>query len=337
VLGLLAVLAVTGAIVGIDYAVHASHFESTDDAFIDGHVVPISPQIPALVRAVYVDDNTLVHKGDVLVQLDPTDYQVALDQTRATAAAMLGQLQQASAQVTAAQAGVQEAQAELDVKQSDRANVDADYRRYQELAKTQGAVSKQQLDASSAAQRSAAAQVERARAQLAEAQSQILTAQANVIAAKGNLDKSIADEHRAEVNLGYCTLIAPCDGRITRKSVEPGSYVETGQNLFAIVPADVWVTANFKETQLERIKVGQRVTINADAYPGVNFYGRVDSIQSGTGSRFSMLPAENATGNFVHVVQRVPVKITLDGDPGERDQSHPLTPGMSVDPEVSVE
>jgi membrane fusion protein (multidrug efflux system) len=336
VLGLLAVVAIIGGVIGVLYAVHASHYESTDDAFVDGHVVPISPQIPALVRSLNVDDNTPVHKGDVLVQLDPTDYQVALDQTRATVASMRGQLEQCNAQVTAAQAGVAEAQAEVDVKLSDQANMDADYKRYQELSKTQGAVSKQQLDASSAAQRSAAAQVERAKAQLAEAQSQILTAQANVIAAKGNLDKATADMHRADVNLGYCTIVAPCDGRITRKSVEPGSYVQTGQNLFAIVPADVWVVANFKETQLERMKVGQRVTITVDAYPGVSFTGHVDSFQSGTGSRFSMLPAENATGNFVHVVQRVPVKIILDGDPGQRDAEHPLTPGMSVNPEVAL-
>lgn len=335
-LGLLAVLAVAGIVVGSIYAVHASHYESTDDAFIDGHVVSISPQVPALVKAVHVDDNTLVKKGDVLVELDPTDYQVALEQAQATQTAMKGQLEQANAQVTAAKAAVQEAQAELDVKLSDQQNVDADYKRYQELNKTTGAVSKQQLDASAAAERSAAAEVERAKAQLAEAQSQTETAQANVIAAKGNLDKAAADVQRAQVNLGYCTITAPCDGHITRKSVEPGSYVETGQNLFAIVPSDVWVTANFKETQLERMKMGQRVTISVDAYPGVEFYGHIDSIQSGTGSRFSVLPAENATGNFVHVVQRVPVKIVLDGDPGDRDPSHPLSPGMSAEPEVYV-
>src|SRR5262249_42935470 len=148
--------------------------------------------------------------------------------------------------------------------------------------------SKQQTDSAVWAERSGAAQVEQAKAKLAETTAQIATAEANVKAAQGDLDKAMADTHRAEQNLTYCTITAPEAGRITRKNVEPGSYIQTGQNLFAIVPNDVWVVANFKETQLARMHPGQRVTFTVDAYPDREFTGKVDSIQSGTGSRFSM-------------------------------------------------
>ena len=200
---------------------------------------------------------------------------------------------------------------------------------------TAGAISKQQLDNATATWRSTEAQVQQARAKLAASDAQIATAQAAVEGARGDLEKAAADVHRAAVNLSYCTLTAPEDGRITKKNVEPGSYVQTGQNLFAIVPPEFWVVANFKETQLDRVRPGQPVKVFIDAYPEKEFTGHVESIQSGTGSRFSVLPAENATGNYVKVVQRVPVKITFD--PGQiEDAAHPLAAGMSAVPEVKV-
>jgi membrane fusion protein, multidrug efflux system len=328
-------LAAIGAVLATVYFIHASHFETTDDAFVEGRVIPISPEIAARVLEVKVDDNHWVHKGEVLVQLDPTDFQVAVDQAAASEAAMEGKLEQAKTQVKGAEATLQEAQAEVAVAEANAANSGSDYKRYQDLsARTPGAVSKQQMDTSEAAQRSNDAQVQQANAKLAEATSGIETAKATVLAAQGDVAKAQADRHRAEVNLAYCTIKASEDGRITRKNVEPGSYVQVGQSLFAIVPAEVWVVANFKETQLARMSIGQPVTITLDAYPGKTYTGKVDSIQSGTGSRFSMLPAENATGNFVHVVQRVPVKIVLD--PGQDDPNHPLVPGMSATPEVCV-
>lgn len=329
-------LVIAGATAAVLYYLHASRFESTDDAFIEGRVIPISPQVPARVLAVNADDNVLVHKGDVLVELDPTDYQVALEQAKASESAMQGKLEQARSQVISAQAAVQEAQAEVNVAQANAANAASDYQRYQALSsKTPGAVSRQQMDSAQAGQRGSSAQVEQAKAKLAQATSEIATAQATVRAAQAEVDKAAADKHRAEVNLSYCTIKAPEDGRITRKNVEPGSYVQTGQALFAIVPPEVWVVANFKETQLDHMRPGQPVTISIDAYPDRDFTGKVDSMQSGTGSRFSLIPAENATGNFVHVVQRVPVKIMLD--PGQtNDANHPLVPGMSVEPEVQI-
>ena len=336
VLAVLAFFVLVGGAIGALWAIHASHFEDTDDAFIEGRVIPISPQIAARVQAVHIKDNQLVHQGDLLVELDPTDYQVALDQANASAAAVSGQLVQAQAQVPASQASLLEAQAELSQAQANAASADADYKRYQQLsAGTPGAVSKQQMDSSNAAQLSADAQIAHANAKVAEVQAQIETAKANVVAAQGNVAKAQADIHKAQVNLSYCTIKAPEDGRITRKNVEPGSYVQAGQSLLALVPPDVWVVANFKETQLDRMRIGQPVTFDVDAYPGREFTGKIESIQSGTGSRFSMLPAENATGNFVHVVQRVPVKIVPDS--GQLDADHPLVPGMSVEPQVRVD
>ena len=336
VLGVLAIFALTGGTIAVLWAIHAAHFESTDDAFIEGRVIPISPQVAARVKEVHVSDNQSVHKGDLLVELDPTDYQVALDQAKASEAAVVGQLQQAKAQVTASQASQLEAQAELSMTQANAVSVNADYQRYQKLSGgTPGAVSKQQMDSIEASQQTATAQIAQAKAKIAQSQADFETAQANVVAAQGNLAKAQADIRKAEVNLSYCTIVASEDGRVTRKNVEPGSYVEAGQSLLALVPPDVWVVANFKETELTRMRVGQPVSIEVDAYPDQEFTGKVQSIQSGTGSRFSMLPTENATGNFVHVVQRVPVKILFDADQSNGD--HPLVPGMSVEPQVRVD
>jgi membrane fusion protein (multidrug efflux system) len=331
----LAALVVIGAIVASIYAVHAARYESTDDAYVEASVVTISPQVSALVKSVNISDNKFVHKGDVMVELDPTDYQVALDQAKATEAAMEGKLQQAKSEIDSAKASRDEAQAEVDVAKANAANAAADYKRFVDLsARSPGAVSKQQMDSTIAAEQSNIAQVKMAEAKLAAAEAEIATKTATSIAAEGDLKKAVADIHKAEVNLSYCTIVAPDSGKITRKNVEPGTYVQTGEQLFALVPAQVWVVANFKETQLDRMRLGQPVTVKVDAYPDMDLHGHVDSIQSGTGSRFSMLPAENATGNYVKVVQRVPVKILLDA--GNSDQDRLLTPGMSVIPEVDI-
>jgi membrane fusion protein (multidrug efflux system) len=327
----LACVVVAGVVIATLFAIHAARFVETDDAYIEGHVVTLSPQVSALVKSVLVLDNQFVHKGDPIVQLDPTDYQLALDQANANAAAMEGKLAQANSDVTEAQAEVQEADANLAVANANAENSAADYKRFTDLRTANpGAVSKQALDAANAAQLSNDATVKQAQAKLAAAKAQIATKQATVLAALGDLKKAQADVHKAQVNLGYCTIVAPCDGQITRKAVEAGSYVQTGEQLLALVPTDVWVVANYKETQLEKMKPGQPVSITVDTYPGEEFTGKVQSIQAGTGARFSMLPAENATGNFVKVVQRVPVKILLD------DHRQALSPGMSVVTSVDV-
>ncbi len=325
----LAALAVAG---GIYYA-YSRQFEDTDDAFVDGHVVPINPQVPALVAAVHIDDNSQVKRGDLLVELDPTDYQVAVAQMQGAEAAAAGKLEQAKSGVPSAQSAVIEARAEVDAAQVNFDNADRDLRRYQGL--NERAKSQQQLDNATAAQKRANADLEQAKAKLVTAQSQVATADADVTAAGGDLRKAQADTQRARVNLGYCRITAPTDGRVTSKAVDPGMYVTTASQLFQLVPTDVWVTANFKETQLDHMRPGQPVSISVDAYPDRDFQGTVQSIQSGTGSRFSVIPAENATGNFVKVVQRVPVKITFDGN-ANNDPARLLSPGMSVEPKVRV-
>ena len=325
----IAALALAGGV----YFLYARQFEDTDDAFIDGHVVPISPQVSARVAAVHIDDNTRVHAGDLMVELDPTDYQVAVAQAKGAEAAMAGKLVQARSGVPSARSAVVEAQAEVDAAQVNFDNADRDLKRFQGL--DERAKSQQQLDNATAAQRRAKADLEQAKAKLTTAQSQVATAEANVTAAGGDLQKAQADTQRATVNLGYCQIKAPCDGKVTNKSVDPGMYVTPATQLFQVVPYDVWVVANFKETQLTHMQAGQPVTIGVDAYPDREFRGTVQSFQSGTGSRFSIIPAENATGNFVKVVQRVPVKITFDGD-ANADPKHLLSPGMSVEPKVRI-
>lgn len=332
----LALLLLGGGTVGAVFWMISRNYESTDDATVEARVIAISPQVAARVKSVHVADNALVHKNDVLVELDPTDYQVALEQASASRAAADGRLAQAVAQVDSANASRDQSRAEVAVAEANAQMAASDHDRYEEARKSNaGSISKQQLDNATGAWLSTEAQLKQARAKLAAAEAQIATAKAAVQGAQGDLAKAAADVHRAEVNLSYCTIKASEDGRITKKNVEPGSYVQAGQSLFAIVPSDYWIVANFKETQLDRVRPGQRVQITVDAYPQMNYTGTVESIQSGTGSRFSVLPAENATGNYVKVVQRVPVKIVLD--PGQTDDLlHPLAPGMSAVPEVKV-
>ncbi len=248
---------------------------STDDAAIDSNIVSIAPKISGYVKTLNVKDNQLVQKGDVILEIDSIDYQLALGS----------------------------AQSQLDAASANWNNAKVTVDRYKNLAK--GAFSRQQLDNAAVAEKVAHAQEEVAGSQLATA---------------------------AE-NLRNTKIMAPFDGRITKRGVEVGAYIQPGQQLLAIVSNDYWVIANFKETQLEKMKTGQAVRIKIDAYPDKTYEGKVDSIQTGTGARFSAFPPENATGNFVKIVQRVPVKILFTERP---DKSIPIGPGMSVVPIVDI-
>lgn len=308
-------------------------YVSTDDAYIDGNVTQISARVSAPVIARHIDDNQLVHTGDLLIELDPTDFQVALAQAQAQVVSSRGKLLQAQAQVTTAHATVAQSVAEVDAAQVQADNATRDFQRYQEV--DERARSRQQLDNALTAKKNADAQLEQARARKNSADAGVTNAEASVKAAEGELQTSQAAEKRAEVNLSYCKIFAPVDGRVTQRSVEVGNFVSPGQALFMLVNPNVWVTANFKETQLAHMRPGQPVTIRVDAFPGRKWHGHVDSIQAGSGSRFSVLPAENATGNFVKVVQRVPVKIVFDHDANTNDAPL-LSPGLSVVPRVKV-
>jgi membrane fusion protein, multidrug efflux system len=312
------------------YLRQVAPYESTDDAFIDGHIIGISPQVQAQVAAVHIDDNQMVHKGDLLVELDSTDYQVALSQAQGAEAAAKGKVAQAQAGVIAADSAVLEAQASLHSMQATFENAETELRRQQGVD-ARARVQKD-LDAAIATRKTTAAALERAQAQVRAAEAQGAQARANVTAAEGDYEKAQADTRKAQVNLDHCRIVAPSDGRIAGKAVDVGAYVTPANPLFQIVPSQVWVVANFKETQLKYMRPGQPVQVSVDAFPNQTLTGRVDSIQSGTGSRFSVIPTENATGNFVKVVQRIPVKILLDrvGILGQ------LAPGMSVEPKVRV-
>ena len=306
-------------------------YETTDDAFIDGHMIQISPQVSGHVLTVLIDDNQLVKKGDPLAQIDPRDYDVALTQARANLAAAQSRLAQAQHQVIVSRAKAEQERAAVGVAEAEAARAEANLARYQNVESR--AVSREQVDAAIAAAHSSAAALEEARkkadasdAQIGQDQTQIPTADAGVQQAEAVL-------RQAELNRSYADITAPEDGWVTRRIVERGQYVQVGQALLAIVPRNVWITANFKETQLTHMKPGQPVWIEVDAFPQRKFRGHVDSIQAGTGAQFSLLPPENAAGNYVKVVQRVPVKIVLDE--GE-DPNFPLPLGASVVPRVKV-
>jgi membrane fusion protein, multidrug efflux system len=317
---------------GIYYEEMVAPYESTDDAFIETHVSPVAPQVAGRVAQLLVTDNQEVKPGDVLVQIDPSDFQTKLDQERAGLAAALSRLEQAKAQYTVDQARVEQEKANVIAATAEARQAEADDRRYQAVGNF--AVSASQLDLASTQARSADAQVAAARNKELAAEAQVVLDQAGIQTASAGILQNQAAVHQAELNLSYTQVKAPVAGYVTHRTVEPGAYVQTGQALLAVVPREVWVVANFKETQLTRMHAGQPVTVTVDAYPQIKFKGHVDSLQSGTGPRFSLLPPENATGNYVKVVQRVPVKIVLDD---QAASEYVLGPGMSVVPEVRVQ
>lgn len=308
-------------------------YVSTDDAYIDGNVVTISPQVSARVLALHIDDNQFVRKGDLLVRLDPIDYQVAFEQADAQVAQAEGQLVQARAEIDSAKALVPQALAQQHAAEASLENARHDFDRY--LKVDERARSRQQLENAGTTLTNARSRLEETQASVTSAKARVASAQASEKAAEGQLKVALANRKRAEVNLGYCNIFAPCEGRVTQRTVEAGNVVTIGQALFLIVDPNVWITANFKETQLAHMQPGQSVTIKVDAFSGRKWHGHVQSIQAGSGSRFSVLPAENATGNFVKIVQRVPVKIVFDHGPNTNDAPM-LSPGLSVIPRVKV-
>jgi membrane fusion protein (multidrug efflux system) len=308
-------------------------YETTDDAFIAGNVTFISPRVAGPVVRLLVNDNQRVKTGDSLIEIDPADFQTRLAEVRADVAVAQARLEQTKAQVAVDQAKVEQQQASLTAAEALAARAEADRVRY-EAVQSQ-AISRSQLDLAKTEASSTAADVVVARSQVKAAAAQLEPDRANIAAAAAQVQQAQAALQQAELELSYTKVTAPRDGRVTRRTVEQGAYVQAGQNLLAIVPEDVWVVANFKETQLTHIRPGQAVTIKLDAYPGREFKGRVDSLQAGSGAEFSLLPPENAVGNYVKVVQRVPVKITFD-EP-LTDTNLDIAPGMSVEPKVRVQ
>ncbi len=360
-------IVVTAIVAAVTVWRYYSVRESTDDAQIDGHIVPVSARVNGTVIKVSVDDNQFVEAGAVLVQLDPKDYEVALARARAdfndaVANAMAARtgvpitttttttgLSTARANLNAAQQEVDAARARQQEAEANYTKVAADLERMKQLI-AKDEVSRQQYDAAVAAAAAARATVDGARAAVAAAQSHVAQAEAQVAAAAtgpqqvtvtraraaaadATVQKNKAALDQAELNLTYTTVRAPFAGVVSKRSVEPGQVVSAGQPLFAIVNLeDIWVTANYKETQLHQMCSGQPAKIHVDTF-NRDYDGHVDSIGGATGARFSLLPPENATGNYVKVVQRIPVKIVFEKG---QDPNHLLRPGMSVEPTVMV-
>ncbi|MGP9434466.1 HlyD family secretion protein [Ewingella sp. AOP8-B2-18] len=312
---------------------------NTDDAFTEGDAVTIAPKISGYVTNLAVKDNQLVKKGQLLVQIDPRDATAQRDQAQAQLGVAVSQLHQAQVQydlskvqypAQLAQAQAQQARAEANLL-----NATADFRRQRGVDPR--ATSQQNIDTASAQLRSAKADLENAKAQVqvaAQVELQIRQAETNVEARQQQVEQAKAQLETANLNLSYADVRAPYDGYVTMRNVQLGTLVQAGSSLFSIVSPNIWIAANFKESQLERMRPGNKVVIKIDAYPDIELHGHVDSVQQGTGSRFSAFPAENATGNYVKIVQRVPVKIVIDSG---LDPKQPLPLGLSVDPTVTVE
>ena len=368
--------------------------ESTDDAQTEAHIIQISARVGGPITSVLAKDNQMADAGATLVEIDPRDYQIAVDRAKAdladaeasaraaasnvpvastsatsNVATAIGAVSQSRASVEEAEKAIEAAKARLDAARSGVRQVEANARRAERdverlkglLAKDE--VSQQQYDAAVAAADAQRAGVDAAKGGVAEAEAGVRVAQSRLVqaqvseqqaqaslrtaqtapqqismiqaraaAAEAHAQQMRAQLAQAELNFQHATVKAPLKGLVSRKAVEAGQIVQVGQPLMAIIPLDeVWVTANFKETQLQHIRPGQRVTVKVDAVGDKEFTGKVDSIAAATGARFALLPPENATGNYVKVVQRVPVKIVLD--PGQ-DPEHLLRPGLSAEPTV---
>ena len=362
------VAAIVVAAIGIHFWRSWSKWASTDDAFIESRVVQVGPSIAGRVLSVPVSDNQHVAAGQTLVEIDPADATARLDAARADvklaeAAADAARASLAASRMTtaatiershaglaAAEARVTEAEAEEEAAASQAGQATSDVARYGKLDNR--AISEQQRELAASTSRAAGARLDAARKNVAAAKAAVEAARGDVAAAEAApheiavreaevakadaaIDRSRAAVRQSELDLSHTHVVAAEAGRVTRKTVQAGNYVQVGQTLLALVPDERWVVANFKETQLEGIHPGAEAEIFVDAYPDARFPGHVDSVQSGSGSRFSLLPPENATGNYVKVVQRVPVKIVFDEQPDP--DRYPLGPGMSAEPKVRLE
>jgi membrane fusion protein (multidrug efflux system) len=335
---ILALVVVIAIIAGVAYWLLTRNLESTDDAYTEGNAIAYAAKVSGYVIQLNIDDNTFVHAGDSLLKIDPRDYTTARDQAQANLSLARAQLSSAQVDLEIARvrfpASLQQAQAQLQQAQANQAQAEREYRRQHAVdprATTQTNIDQAtaQLQTTTAAVANAQAQVQVAalvQQNIQAAEDTVRQRQAQVAQAEANLAQS-------DVNLSYTDLIAPADGMITRRNVDNGTFVQAGQQVFYIVTPHVWVTANFKETQLADMRPGQHVSIDVDAYPNLHLQGHVDSIQQGSGARFSAFPAENATGNFVKIVRRVPVKIIIDSG---LDNQHGLPLGISVEPTVTV-
>ncbi|MEN4935030.1 HlyD family secretion protein [Pantoea agglomerans] len=336
---ILAVVVVIMLIVGFWFWFTTRNIETTDDAFTEGDAVTIAPKASGYVVKLLVKDNQRVKKGDLLVEIDPSDNRAQREQANAQLGLAVAQLHQAQAQLALSKvqypAQRDQALADQAKAEANLLNAQADYRRQRGVDPR--ATSQRNIDSASAQLRSAQAQLQSAKAQVEVASQvalQIRQQETNVEARQQQVEQAKAQLSTADLNLSYTQVRAPYDGFVTKRNVQLGTLVQAGSSLFSLVSPEIWVTANFKESQLQHMNPGDKVEITVDSWPDMKLEGHVDSIQMGSGSRFSTFPSENATGNYVKIVQRVPVKIVIDKG---LDPNHPLPLGLSVEPKVTVE
>lgn len=308
---LFTIIVLIGAIAGYFWFQEASKFESTDDAYVETHTVQVAPKVSGQVVEMYVTDNQKVKAGDLVAKIDSVDYDAKLSEISAKYESTLLRQKEAKSSFDAADSQIKLAKKNLD--------------RYTELYK-QGAASKLEYD-------NAKTTYDAAKASLTKASESLLSNNKNRVA-DADLKELAAKRKQAELNLSYTKIYAPQDGTVTSKTIEKGAYVQTGQPLFTIVPDKVWVVANFKESQLRHMRIGQDVDIKLDTYPDKVFKGKIDSIQMISGAKSSLFPPENAVGSFVKIVQRIPVKIVFTED--INPQEYTIVPGMSAEPVVRV-
>jgi membrane fusion protein (multidrug efflux system) len=310
----------------------ARHYVTTDDAFIAARQYAIAPKVSGYVVAVPVTDNQHVSAGDVIARIDDRDYRAALAQTQAQVSAAQASIENIDAQTAVQQAQVGENEAQVEQAQASLTFAQQQASRYGTLAHDGwGSVQDAQQYGSQLQQQKAA--LKTAQATLVATTRQLAALKAQHSSAEANLAQAAAQRDQAELNLSYTTVIAAQPGRVVNLSAAVGQYAQPGTNLTMFVPDEIWVAANFKETQLDAMRPGQPVILHIDAYPERAVHGHVDSVQPGSGTAFSLLPAENATGNYVKIVQRVPVKIVIDNPPADVA----LGPGMSVEPTVRTD
>ena len=342
-----AVLIILGITYGVVKYVHSLSHETTDDAQIERNMNPIIPRVTGYITKVYVKDNDFVKKGDTLFTIDNNDYRVKLEDAKAALVAAEGNFAASKADIGSAMANIEVSSANV---QSAGGNIETakirlglannDYERYNNLYKNRS-ITKQQFEQALAKKQEAESQLRILQDQqkaskyqksVIEAKSNVSNKQTDVAAANINRAKAMLDA--AQLNLDYTVVIASIDGQVSKISMQPGQLVQPGQSLFYIISnAETWVVANFKETQLDKMKIGQKVTVKVDAYPDYDFQGTITSFSPATGARFSLLPPDNATGNVVKDIQRLPVKISLNAD-NDAEKLQLLRPGMNPDVDV---